>query len=99
MNNLLPPRVEKNPFFNTVFKAVPAVVQAPGSREAEGGGGQCADERDLRFLGVIGVFFECAQRMLVRILRIRVDRVAYRNLSDRARNKPVKLPAVTGGPD
>ncbi len=40
-----------------------------------------------------------AQRVLVRILCIFVDRIPYRDLSDRARNEAVKLPAVAGGPD
>ena len=61
------------PFLNSVFEAVPGIVYAAGGRKAEGGGGQRADESDLRFLGIIGLVLECAQRVLVRILRIFVD--------------------------
>jgi hypothetical protein len=58
-----------------------------------------ADEGDLRFFGVIGFVFESAQRVPVRVLRVFVDRVPYRDLSDSGRNKAVKLPAVASGKD
>ena len=87
------------PFLKSVFKAVPAIIYAAGGGKAEGGSGQRTDESDLRFLGVIRVVFEWTQRVLVRILRIFVHRVPYRDLSDSGGNEAVKLPAVAGRPD